>query len=422
MQVGLAVVNAEQLADVCGHDETPLAIRRIVFCISAASNFIYEIPMLSKTDRVSGLDGVRAMCVLLVFIEHFVLHGRNLGGLGVNIFFALSGYLIIGILHGQRLVVDQGMTNPIEELKAFWIGRILRIFPIYYAVLIFIFIGQMAAGSGSISNGLLYYFVFLGNYYIQNVSHGWGSYTHLWSLSVEQHFYILVSSTLLLTTARWHLLVVFGLFVSSVGIAVLDFLNWDGVPRPYLADMPNFSFMACGGLLALTKLQSAKKIVAAGVFLVAVLLFFSINFDGIFFAPGGLRASILWAASLGICFGVLAYVPHAKDSLVVQFLEFGPICYIGTISYGFYIYHYFIPEFALQAYRFTYVPHTLAMVALPVIQFGFTCFLAALSWRLIEQPLLGLKPRLLRDSSVQIQSTGKYESKKSEGRTLPCDD
>jgi peptidoglycan/LPS O-acetylase OafA/YrhL len=342
--------------------------------------------------RIAGLDGVRAVCVLLVFVEHFVLWNHGLGGLGVKVFFALSGFLIIGILHAQRLKIEAGRSSGAAELRQFWTSRVLRIFPAYYLVLALITVYILAKKVPS--QGLGYYWLFLGNVYVQHVSHTWGMFTHLWSISVEQHFYMLASPVLLWAPTRRHLGIVVGLFVASEAAAAWDYMTWSSVPTPYLSDLPNFAFMACGGLLALTRTKQSGAWfapVAGVVFLVSSVVFVAIGFDQLHVAGDGLRRAITGYASLGLSVGAIAYVTSRPGSMVVSALELAPVRYLGKVSYGFYIYHYFFPAFAQYAGRVSFIPHASGL--LTVFQFLCTVAVAGASWRYIEQPILALKRR-----------------------------
>src|SRR5688572_21564975 len=86
------------------------------------------------------LDGLRALAVSIVLLEHWVPENyqpvQHLGRLGVLLFFVLSGYLITGILLQCRALVHSGIETPGFALKQFYFRRFLRIFPVYYTILI----------------------------------------------------------------------------------------------------------------------------------------------------------------------------------------------------------------------------------------------------------------------------------------------
>lgn len=348
--------------------------------------------MSTIKGRIAGLDGIRALCVLLVFTEHFVIHGYNLGGLGVKVFFALSGFLIVGILHAQRAKVDAGRSAPMAELKSFWKSRSLRIFPIYYLALFWALMVFAYKGQSLRSDGLPFYALFLGNLYVQFKSHAWSSISHLWSLSVEQHFYMLASPLMLWVAASQHRRITLALLVLSVGAAIYDFSHFEQVPQPYLPDLPFFAFMACGGLVALARAAGRPALPGVAllpIFVGGVALFMDVaTVLTPIHAAGPLRG-FRELGALMMCFALLSYIPAAQQGWVVRALEIRPLRYLGTISYGFYVYHYFVPAFAEYAGGLNGVPFASALLV--VAQFAFTWLLAAASWELLEKRILKFK-------------------------------
>lgn len=142
--------------------------------------------------RNLGLDIMRAFSIWLVLLQHggINIHGLaplKIGGIGVEIFFVLSGFLIGGILFRE---IDKG-NSILQTLKVFWIRRWLRVLPLYYAVLLFkfIFIDQ------SIGFNIFYYILFL-----QNNFYGIDYFGVSWSLVIEEWFYLFAPIFLLLVT------------------------------------------------------------------------------------------------------------------------------------------------------------------------------------------------------------------------------
>lgn len=359
--------------------------------------------MTNQRARIAGLDGVRALCVLLVFTEHFVRGGLNLGGLGVKIFFALSGFLIVGILHGQRAKVEAGKSTPAAELRSFWVSRSLRIFPIYYLALAYVTVLFLHRGWSLKTDGLHYYYLFLGNYYVQYKAHAWSGISHLWSLSVEQHFYMLASPLLLWVAASRHQAITLVLLAISIIMAVVDFAHFATVPQPYLPDVPMFAFMACGGLLALARAAGQhmpSNAVLGLIFVISLLLYFDGSARAFTITSAGALRGLRELGALMMCFAILAYIPAAQQSFIVRALEISPLRYLGTISYGFYIYHYLVPGFAAYVDLFPWLPY--ARRVLIVAQFLFTGALAALSWELFERWVLSFKNP--RRSKVPVAS------------------
>jgi peptidoglycan/LPS O-acetylase OafA/YrhL len=143
------------------------------------------------SQHIASLDGIRACAVMLVFVAHAGLKGKVPGEFGVTVFFFLSGYLITTLL---RVEHDQSGTI---SFRAFYLRRVLRIFPPFYLALaaatVLWLVGGLPNGPRFEAGGLLAQGFFLTNYFI--VLHGWwdghapGTWI-FWSLAVEEHFYL----------------------------------------------------------------------------------------------------------------------------------------------------------------------------------------------------------------------------------------
>jgi peptidoglycan/LPS O-acetylase OafA/YrhL len=342
--------------------------------------------------KIAGLDGVRGICVALVFFEHFIHAGKDVGGLGVRMFFALSGYLIVGILHSQRLAIENATTTAYKAMLSFWKNRILRIFPVYYLTLIVLFVVFLLKGHGANHQGLLYYFLFMGNFYVQNVSHSWGQFSHLWSLSVEQHFYILTSALIILIPSRYHKNTLLILIAVVLLFELYDWINWEHINQPHVPDFAGFIFMAAGGLLSLWRRSVSYNVFATlsgYLFAAAALLWLIVTLTH--FTHGeGVKTSLLEGSSLAACCSVLLYLPNRPNSIVTKLLELRPLSYLGKISYGFYVYHYFF-HFAAHKGALSFLSDAHSSFVLNVAQFLFTCVVAAASWELFEKRILMLK-------------------------------
>ena len=158
-------------------------------------------PQTEPSKRVFGyepsLDGVRAIAVLLVMAQH--LGYVHAGGLGVDIFFVLSGYLITAIL------VSEFSATGTVSLKKFYVRRALRILPAVILLLLVINIcvsvfqtSRQAAAVRWDSLGALFY---IANW-LRAFGHDIGILGNLWSLSIEEQFYVFWPLTLLFLLSR----------------------------------------------------------------------------------------------------------------------------------------------------------------------------------------------------------------------------
>lgn len=370
----------------------------------------------TELSRIRGFDGLRAVAVTGVFLEHHVIHGMGLGGLGVWLFFALSGYLIIRILHNQRLQVEKGGSTVGAELVRFWRRRALRIFPLYYLVLGVIAVWLLSRGERFSDTGLLWYIAYLSNFLISFGNQNWSDYSHLWSLSVEQQFYTLAAPALLLVAIALHarlLWLVLGFACLSL---LLQSLLMDDATPISLMPMQNFGLMAIGGLIALEghHLKWSPRAwnmmllvaLACGVLVLAMTRYGN-NALPAFAAAKYLPAYIF-------AFGVIGFVSLNQRHWIASLLSLRWIAYLGTISYGFYVFHYFAPSHAVLS-RLIPLPELPQAVLNNwfVVQYALTLAVSAASWHLLEKPLLQLRgdrvgksPNPLHSRASRLPQTG----------------
>src|SRR5205085_517803 len=143
----------------------------------------YSSTRVTSDRRILPLDGLRAIAIVLVLAFHFAPKQAPFGWLGVDLFFVLSGFLITGILVRTRELPNR--------FRTFYARRALRIFPLYYAMLIvaFLVLPPVCAlcRRPPVADQLpywLYYSNFIGHTFHLPVSFG-----HFWSLAVEEHYY-----------------------------------------------------------------------------------------------------------------------------------------------------------------------------------------------------------------------------------------
>lgn len=147
-----------------------------------------------KSDRLHGLDHLRAIAIILVMIFHFgkgvpswLEPVKQIGWTGVDLFFVLSGYLI-----GYQLLKEISNTNTIS-FKRFYIKRFFRIIPAYVAVLILYYsLPNLREGSGL--PPLWKFLTFTQNFGLDAQSQN--SFSHAWSLCIEEQFYLLLPITI----------------------------------------------------------------------------------------------------------------------------------------------------------------------------------------------------------------------------------
>jgi peptidoglycan/LPS O-acetylase OafA/YrhL len=380
--------------------------------------------MALMDNRIRGFDGLRAIAVLMVFLQHRVLSSRDeTGHLGVWIFFALSGFLITGILSAQRRTIEKGASDFFAELKRFLFRRTLRIFPIYYLLLAVMAVLMMLGhASPQLKGGLPFHFAYLSNIWIGEVLRYWpGPWSHLWSLSIEEQFYLFFAPLLLLVPVRWHLLVCYAVFVTGVASMLLMRAAGTLDIVIYTHPLTNFWMLALGGiggawlrmggslLRAFLSRQSSFVVLLLGV---TVLCVTEPNWTTA--ANPAVYTLVCTLYGIGIAALVCA-VACSGSSALVGMLETAWLASLGRISYGFYLYHNFVPD-PTRLSRVKALFHGAAeppwvRFAGIVISFGVSLLLAKLSWRFIEAPILRRKAEWTqRVVNTTGQRAGFYES------------
>ncbi|AJX35763.1 O-acetyltransferase OatA [Burkholderia oklahomensis] len=353
--------------------------------------------------HVRGLDGLRAVAVTLVFLSHRAHFGAvDVGQIGVWTFFLISGFLIVGELHRSRLAIERGTSC---RRYAFWLfagKRALRILPVYYLLLAALAIAHRHVYQHGVDLGLRWHVVFLSDYWIGAVKDGWpGSTSHFWSLAVEQQFYLIAPLVLLATRASRHLAFCAAAVALAAVAHALLYLRHASPVLIYAFSPWNFALIALGGIGGILHsggVTAPKGVVgalipwvgAAGAAFCSTLALWAAPLSA---AAGG-PADIALGVSLGI---LLFWIVSRPEHPAVALLEWAPIAYLGTISYGFYLFHNLIPEhFGVMPglYERLHVPHSLRELLPEILQFLLSVLLAHLSWQYLEKRVLDYKKPL----------------------------
>ncbi|MGH9759545.1 MAG: acyltransferase family protein, partial [Blastocatellia bacterium] len=227
---------------------------------SAVSSSVEESQLSVPGRRIESriffpnLDGLRFCAFFLVYLSHGLLIGR-LGDIGVSFFFVLSGFLI------TYLILAEVDATGSVDVKAFYIRRILRIWPLYYAVVVFAFLIypalKHAAGfPGYIDTGKpLLYFAFLGNFDVINLGSGRGALSTniTWSVCIEEQFYLIWPLLFLVAPRRFYKFI----FPTVISLSLIfRLMHLDNGQVLYFHTLSVISDMAVGGLCAYLAINS----------------------------------------------------------------------------------------------------------------------------------------------------------------------
>jgi len=349
--------------------------------------------------RYPGLDGLRGLAAFLVILHHTALKGTDIGGLSVFLFFALSGFLITGILARQRAAIESGRATRRGALGEFWTQRALRIFPAYYFWLaVFLPFDSLLFQSQTLDH-LAWYLLYAQNFLIGFVTHAWQDFTHTWSLAVEQQYYVFFAPLLLALPGRWHgrffIAAIAACFIVSLALTALGFEQI----TLYTAPSTGFVFMAAGGLLAISNPARGACFarpwaVAAALVATAFLTVYPMLERGGFVR---IPYVLLVAASAAALAALLKATLAAPASWPLRLLETSPLLFLGRISYALYIVHLPLSYWAHETDALAWAGSGLARDFVEfLIVAPASLALAAFSWRWVESPFLRLKTRLKR--------------------------
>jgi peptidoglycan/LPS O-acetylase OafA/YrhL len=344
-------------------------------------------------ERIPQLDGLRAIAVTFVMAFHF-LPGIDrfapLGSVGVRLFFVLSGFLITRILLRSR-------GRPLgDALRAFYIRRSLRIFPVFYLVL------ALAAliNIGPVRDTIGWHVSYLTNAYLFERGAWHGSISHLWSLAVEEQFYLVWPFVVWwLPERRLALAIAVMVLVAPISRMLI------GGPMNSVLPTSCLDSLGAGALLALPATRDAIVRVGRLVGLPLLSGALAARYSGMTGVP--LEVILDLGVSLGAAW-LVGTASRGFGGIFGEALEWRGTIYVGTISYGLYLFHGFTP-YVLGRYvpGFVEMPWTLRACLLTAA----TLFVAAASWHLVESPILRLKDRWagvqgVRGAEIQGRMSG----------------
>ena len=378
-------------------------------------------PLPPPENRVvyPAFDGLRAIAVLLVFVYHYIPGTLNWGWIGVDIFFVLSGFLITGILFDS--------TEREHRFRIFYTRRFLRIFPLYYFVLL-----------APLLLWPLFHWVlhpadwmwpaYVGNYirffnpadYVQNHSLyeslqsrriPWLSlsYDHLWSLSVEEQFYVVWPLVVFLLRGRV-LLRNFCL----IAVALAPLLRWGALHffsqrsidlgLLYHATPLRADALMLGGAVALAMRGPERhRMLTWGWPLVASVAAIFTGLEALSYRRTGQPVnvavfqnhSVLGFSVIAVLGAALVLMAINRNSIFYRLCNHKWLRAIGQRSYGFYVYHLlFFAVWQRLAVALMLGHRRFTLEGTAAVALAGTLLLSWASFRWIEVPFLRLKARL----------------------------
>ncbi|HTA40618.1 MAG TPA: acyltransferase [Candidatus Acidoferrales bacterium] len=359
-----------------------------------------------------ALDGIRGIAVLAVMLSHFerflpavsvlvpLKIAFTFGWTGVDLFFALSGFLITGILMQTRTAVNY--------FQSFYARRFLRIFPIYYATLIVVF--AVAAFVPSIPNvpppsERWLYFAYLENW----IPLWTGTFPpnvvgHFWSLAVEEQFYIVWPLCVLMLTPRGVLRTAIGLCVAALALRCVWVAHSGPSEALMLGTVTRMDSLLVGTIAAVLftgiggpgarKHLTAIGLTALGLWIAGIVV---TTWHASPTASFGFVSTVGYTIFAIACGALVlgAAVGDGGRGFVQRVFRNGALMRVGKYSYGMYVYH--VPMLGIcELLVWRHLPP--AATQNPLLAVAYVAFLgiatfgvAAVSYELVERRLLALK-------------------------------
>lgn len=358
--------------------------------------------MKEQFKYVDGLNTIRFVAILLVIVGHWGV-GADKGQLqfelirsiipwgkfGLAFFLVLSGFLISSILFKVRRDMTPS-DNKLTIYKNFLIRRALRLLPVYYLVIVTLFI----VGVPHIRLHIGYYLTHTANilFYMENVP---SPMIHVWSLSVQEQLYVLLPLVILYANEKWIKYFIYGGIL--LGIGSKFYVHFVQHKEFAFLVFNSFDSLGFGVLYAYHKYKGTDAQFEKTVrFFMPLLLYYCWQFDKFSGFPVVAQFHrTMWSV---MSLGIIMYVLRNENKwLQKHFFENKTLNYFGKISYGIYLYHYIIGAYMDNwatymlahggpAYIFGYWPFY-------VIKLGTVLVVASLSYNYFETPIINLKKK-----------------------------
>jgi peptidoglycan/LPS O-acetylase OafA/YrhL len=361
------------------------------------------MPNADQYARIPQLDGLRALAFALVTLSHMGVEMPfiAIGQAGVGIFFVLSSMLISSILLDLRSSAQEGNVPTLLALKNFYIRRILRLWPL----LLFVILISVLTGTKPFPETWPWHVAYLTNLY--QFLFGWEGYgSNLWTLSIEEQFYIAWPFIIFFSPLRKLPVIILTLFFIPILVRYLitgiEIVGPDRKGDPNLLPLAQLDCLCCGAYLACLQkgiLSNAHLYLFRLTLPLAILLWTClITIPNTGFVRESLVA-IFWMWLVQRCSQPLA--PWAKFTLSNPVMV-----YVGKISYGLYViqgvvlgwFLWFMYSCPIPGYRLlprlglsneTFESHFFVTTTCLVLNF----LIAIIFWHCIESPINSLKSR-----------------------------
>lgn len=375
-----------------------------------------------KKIHFHSIDALRFFAFLKVYLLHVPIQGefpvfaflKSGGGIGVSFFFVLSGFLI------TYLLVFDKIQNKQINIKKFLIRRSLRIWPLFYLMVIVVFLLPFGlkqnAGLHMVGSGYdldwRYSFSFLENYkmLVLDLPVKTTPLTVFWSLCIEEHFYLFWMICLFFIPVK-HLTKFFLLSIVIAWLSrIVEPMIFENIRINTNDLFTNLDYFAIGGIPGFLAAKNYQKLVSFiekiplwSKYLIILVVVVSVVFqkellpvetDSVFFIFRSTIIAILFSALIAVLIPA-----NSKIKIKSRVLS-----YLGSISYGLYVYHIIFIHVVFQYFinRNIKIDNWQTLLIFMGITFGGTVLISSLSYKYFEKPFLSLREKLTNSKKQQV--------------------
>ncbi|MFK7783403.1 acyltransferase family protein [Psychroserpens sp.] len=352
-------------------------------------------------QRLPNLDPLRFILATLVMIFHIPQLSRNQGlpyfldapifnrgTQAVYMFFVLSGFLIIRIIYKKK------QQNSFS-IRKFYVRRILRIFPLYYLIVIFGFLFYWIVlpalnipfeNNYNLGEGIALTVFFLPNIFAILLKPG-GILEILWSIGIEEQFYLIIAPLLFFVRRQRVLLIIFLFTISYFVIYHLDMF--------YILKRFSFVyyFLFAGGLIAILEEKKYLEFLKYSVAIPIVIIVTTI----LYFVTDVFLFEYAWLRNLFTMLLFSLFIHTLSHNNFEKSIQNKLLNYLGQISYGIYMFHAIamniVVFFMLKIQALEIFNDTITIVLINILIFAITILMAHLSYKYYESYFLKLKTK-----------------------------
>lgn len=352
-----------------------------------------------KSQYYKQIDGLRFVAISLVLIEHFGWFWGtkfSAGYYGVDLFFVISGFLITKILLTQD-------DNFFINYKNFLGRRILRIFPIYYLTILILFLSNYKP----VHDYLIYFITYTYNYAWVSFDIPINSLTHFWSLAVEEQFYLFWPILILSLKSRPKFLLTIIITIAIICSSQLIYSTFPSIIKYNGVGLfPQANSLSIGAIGAFL-LNS--NVLPYTILKSKYFEYFTIISLGYLLIFGGIY-KIVFCPIISLFFVLKCCTGEYKSKFINNFLSNNTVTYIGSISYGIYVFHlplnYYFTQYIFEPLfwnqinfdnfgQFSNLRWNSWLIKLPLYSF-ISVLIAHISYKFIEKPILMLKDKYFK--------------------------